>query len=66
MKDSTADEIISIRKELKSIINEVQEIADGISSDFVGIGNDVCASRLERMIEKDIGYAKTLLYKINL
>ena len=35
------------RSELRSIIREIRDIEDGIRSDFQGIGQDVCANKLE-------------------
>jgi hypothetical protein len=39
-------EISAITRELSQIINELQDIENGIRRDFQGIGNDVCAARL--------------------
>jgi hypothetical protein len=64
MKDSTSDELISIRKELKSIIAEIESIEDGIKADFVGIGNDICVARLQNYLDKRLDPAKDYLYKI--
>ena len=37
-------ELYAIKQDLQSIINELDSIAAGIRNDFVGIGNDKCAS----------------------
>ncbi len=65
MKDSTSDELISIRKDLKKVIAEIESIEDGIKADFVGIGNEICRDRLENYLEKRLRPAKEYLYKID-
>lgn len=64
MEESTSDELISIRKELKKIIAEIESIEDGIKTDFIGIGNEVCTARLENYLEKRLRPAKEYLYLI--
>jgi hypothetical protein len=40
-----------IKQELQNIINEMDNIANGIYSDFEGIGNDKCFSKLNKLAE---------------
>ena len=42
----------SIRRELRLIIRELESIAAGISKDFSGIGNDVCARKIRDVIDE--------------
>jgi len=37
-------ELDAIKNDLQSIINELEDIASGIKRDFIGIGNEQCAS----------------------
>ena len=45
-------ELASIKQELSSIITELDSIADGVRSDFVGIGNEQCASCIDRVADQ--------------
>lgn len=47
----------SIRAELRSIINELDSISNGVRANFKGIGNEKCANRLDQVIEQ---YRKAL------
>lgn len=38
------------KNELRSIIQELQSIEDGVRSDFTGVGQDLCADCIERVI----------------
>lgn len=38
--------------ELQNIVNELNEIANGIQSDFKGIGNEQCASSIRNVSDK--------------
>lgn len=42
----------SCRSELRSIIQELQSIEDGIRSEFVGIGQDKCANCIDNTVSK--------------
>lgn len=46
------NEINSMCRELQSIINELDEIANGVRGDFIGIGNNRCASSIEDVADK--------------
>ena len=50
---SSAGAVLSeIKRELNSIINELDSIADGVRRDFVGIGTEECANCLSRVADK--------------
>ncbi len=51
MDKSGQYEINAIRSELFSIINELENIAAGVNSNFEGIGNDQCAQRIYKTAE---------------
>lgn len=40
------------RNELRSIIRELESIENGVRSDFVGIGSELCADCLQRVENK--------------
>lgn len=42
----------SCRYELSSILNELRDIQSGIRRDFSGIGQDMCADSIGKIIEK--------------
>ncbi|AST93441.1 hypothetical protein BC6307_20310 [Sutcliffiella cohnii] len=42
-------ELYAIKRELLSIIDEIDSIAAGINKDFVGIGNEKCTSSLNKI-----------------
>lgn len=44
--------LISCRSELRSIINELNAIEDGIRTQFVGIGQENCADCIDSVIRK--------------
>lgn len=44
-------ELYAIKQELQSVINEIESIASGINRDFEGIGNEKCASRLNKIAD---------------
>ena len=52
MDASTKAELESIKRELRSIINELDEISRGVKKDFVGIGNERCAACISQVAEK--------------
>lgn len=45
-------ELASIKRELNSIISELESISGGVRRDFVGIGNDQCASCIDRVVNQ--------------
>ena len=50
MTQTAINELNSIRTMLVNQINELRSIERGIRSEFQGIGNDICASRLSNII----------------
>lgn len=53
-------ELESIKRELNSIINELDSIAAGVRSDFIGIGNDRCASSIDSVANHYRGVLRKL------
>lgn len=48
--DAKASETLwQIKRELQSIINELDSISSGVRRDFSGIGNEVCADCITRV-----------------
>lgn len=45
-------ELDSIRMELSAIIDELENISDGIRTDFRGIGSECCADRVDAIREQ--------------
>ncbi len=45
----------SCRSELRSIINELEDIEWGIRHEFVGIGQDLCGDSVEMIKNKYLG-----------
>lgn len=60
MNAKAQNELYSIKTEFNSIIRELESIRDGIKRDFVGIGNDVCASRLTDVLNSHYKARKSL------
>ena len=56
---SARSELESIKAELASIINELEDIAAGVRSDFQGVGSEYCAQALEETAD---GYTKAKRY----
>lgn len=52
MDDYAARELSSIRGELQSIIQELEDISRGIERDFSGIGNKQCAECINRVVSQ--------------
>lgn len=52
MDAKAKQELASIKKELKSIIQELESISNGIKKDFAGIGNERCASCLNKVLRQ--------------
>lgn len=54
----------AICQELQSIINELNDIANGIQGDFMGIGNQQCANAV-RYVSNKCRTSKNKLQNIN-
>lgn len=52
MNANAQAELASIKRELNSIISELESISNGVRQDFVGIGNDQCANCIDRVINQ--------------
>lgn len=50
MDSASRNELESIKRELNSIIGELDSISSGVRRDFRGIGNDTCANCIDRHI----------------
>ena len=50
MDASANNELASMKRELNSIISELEDIACGIQRDFTGVGEDRCAGAINRVI----------------
>ncbi len=45
-------ELNCIKKELDSIISELESIRNGVKKDFVGIGNEQCVASINNVLSK--------------
>ena len=52
MNANARTELNSIKQEVASIINELKDISQGVRRDFVGIGNDKCASCIDLVVNQ--------------
>lgn len=52
MNANSQYELYSIKQELQSIINELDDIAKGIKKSFTNIGNEQCAACATRVADK--------------
>lgn len=52
MDASARNELASIKRELNSVISELEEISAGVRNDFVGIGNERCADCINRILNQ--------------
>lgn len=52
MDEYATRELYSIRGELQSIIQELEDISRGIERDFSGIGNKKCAECVNRVVSQ--------------
>lgn len=52
MDSGARNELASIKRELNSIIGELESISRGVRNDFVGIGNDKCADCIDRVLNQ--------------
>ena len=53
-------ELDEVRRELSSILNELESISGGIRNDFKGIGQEKCASAIDRVIHSYRGTLRTM------
>ncbi len=60
MKASARSELNSIISELGSIIKEMEAISSGVKNDFAGIGNENCASAIDKVTDKYYTVRSTL------
>ena len=60
MDASASAELESIKRELRSIISELDSIAAGVRKDFVGIGNERCANSIESVANHYRGVLRKL------
>lgn len=51
MDAKARSELIAIKTELRSIIKELQEVSDGVRGNFKGIGNEQCATCIDRVVD---------------
>ena len=52
MDASARNELASIKRELNSVISELEEISARVRNDFVGIGNERCADCINRVLNQ--------------
>lgn len=57
-------ELESIKRDLQSIINELDQISAGVRTEFDGIGNDRCARAISRVADQ-YRWVKRQLEKID-
>lgn len=50
MNPYSGSELSAIRRELDSIILELESISTGLRKDFTGIGNEKCANSIDRAL----------------
>lgn len=50
MSSGVLSELEEIKRELSSIINELESISSGVRKDFQGIGSEKCASCINNVI----------------
>lgn len=52
MTQSALNELYDIKKELSSIIGELESISYGVRYDFTGIGSNLCANKIDNAIRQ--------------
>lgn len=52
MNANARAELSDIKRELNSIINELEAISRGARNDFIGIGNDRCADAIDKVLNQ--------------
>lgn len=60
MDANARNELESIKRELNSIIAELESISWGVRRDFVGIGNDRCADCIDGVLSNYYGVRNRL------
>lgn len=60
MRNDAKYEVHLMVNELKSIINELYSISNGVNKDFKGIGNELCANRINEVARHYEGVVKKL------
>ncbi|MDR2591056.1 MAG: hypothetical protein LBC71_08750 [Oscillospiraceae bacterium] len=65
MTANTQREISEMKRELKSIITEIEAIEKNLRTDFIGIGSNVCASRLKSLLNDRLYKAQKSLNNMN-
>ena len=60
MNASARAELASIKRELNSIISELEDISRGVRRDFSGIGNEQCANCIDRVANQYRGVKRSL------
>lgn len=60
MDQKAVNELNSIKSELRSIIRELDSIADGVRGDFKNIGNDKCANCIDNVKNEYQNVLRTL------
>lgn len=60
MKSYSYAELAAIKRELNSIISELESISMGLKNDFKGIGNEKCASSIDRVLSHYYSVRKKL------
>jgi uncharacterized membrane protein YgcG len=52
MDQNARNELDAIKRELWSIIKELEDISTGVRKDFAGIGNDKCADAINIVVNQ--------------
>ena len=60
MKSYSYAELAAIKRELNSIISELESISIGLKNDFKGIGNEKCAASIDRVLSHYYSVRKKL------
>lgn len=61
MTQEAYNELESIKRDVRKIIDELENIADAISSEFVGIGSGRCSESLNSVASKYRKVRKSLM-----
>lgn len=60
MNDAAKSELYQIKRELQSIINELDTISQEVRNGFEGIGNEECAACVKRVADHYRGVKRRL------
>lgn len=52
MNAKNREEVENIKMELRSILSELESIKNGVRSDFKGVGSEVCAKKLQNVVDR--------------